>query len=113
MKDFPPNIDPKLATVSAVIIGLALMDNFSAAEQNAIANWFMTIGQTLECTSAWQSMIESRIIGNTININGINFKQNGEPYMNNESWVQSPTDKEIDRLRKIIKIMQEEIEKLQ
>ena len=113
MKEFPPNIDPKLATISAVVIGLALMDNFSAVEQNAIANWFITIGQTLECTSAWQGMIESRISGNTLNINGINFKKYGNPYMDNPSWVDSPTSKEIDRLRKIVKIMQEEIEKLQ
>lgn len=113
MNDFPPNIDPKLATISAFFIGIALIDNFSAAEQNAIGNWFITIGQALENTSAWQSMIESRIGGNTININSKKFKCTGDPFMDNEAWTKSPSDMEFDRLKKIICIMQEELEKLQ
>lgn len=113
MKDFPPNIDPKISTISAVLIGMALINDFSAAEQNAIGNWFMTIGQVLENSAAWQQMIESRIQGSTININGRQFKENGEVYMNNQSWTESPSDKELNRLKKVIKIMQEEIEKLQ
>ena len=112
MKDFPPNIDPKIATISAVIIGLALIDNFSAAEQSAIGNWFITIGQTLFNNSQWQAMIESRIGGNTININSQNCKTTGNLYMNNKSWVNSPTDMEIERLKNVIKIMQDEIDKL-
>lgn len=112
MKEFPPNIDPKLATISAVIIGLALMDNFSAAEQNAIGNWFMTIGQVLENTSAWQTMIESRIVGNTLNINSQKFKSTGDPYMDNEAWVKSPSSQELDRIKRVVRIMQEELNKM-
>ena len=113
MNYFPPNIDPRLATLSAVTIGLALVGNYSAAEQNAIGNWFITIGQVLENTSAWQGMIESRISGNTLNINSKSFKETGNPYMNNDAWFSSPTDNEIERLKNVVKIMQEELEKMQ
>ena len=113
MKYFPPNLDPKIYNLSALIIGFSLIGNFSAAEQNAIGNWFITIGQALENTSAWQSMIESRIGGNTININSKKFKCTGAPYMDNEACTKSPGDIELDRIKKVICIMQEEIEKLQ
>lgn len=112
MKDFPPNIDPKIATISAVIIGLALIDNFSAAEQEAIGNWFITIGQTLFNNATWQAMIESRISGNTLNINSQKYKTTGNPYMDNKAWVNSPTSMEIERLKRVIRIMQDEIEKM-
>ena len=113
MKDFPPNLDPKLYNISAVLIGFALIDNFTAAEQNAIGNWFITIGQILENNSAWQQVIESRISGNTININSENFKKTGNPYMNNKSWVESPTDKEVNQLKRTIEIIQEQLNKIQ
>ncbi len=112
MKEFPPNIDPKIATVSAMLIGLALIDNFSAAEQSAIGNWFITIGQTLFNNATWQAMIESRISGNTLNINSQKCKMTGDPYMDNKAWVNSPSSMEIERLKCVIRIMQEEIEKM-
>ena len=45
MNKFPPDLDPQIYNISAILIGLSLVGNFSAAEQNAIGNWFMTIGQ--------------------------------------------------------------------
>lgn len=113
MKDFPPNIDPKIATLSASLIGIAIADDFSAAEQNAIGNWLILIGQTLFTNGSWQAMIESRIKGNTININSKNYKCNGDVYMDNPAWTQSPTDMEIERLKRVVAIMQEEIKKMQ
>lgn len=112
MKEFPPNIDPKIATVSAMLIGLALIDNFSAAEQSAIGNWFITIGQALFNNATWQAMIESRISGNTLNINSQKCKMTGNPYMDNKAWVNSPSSMEIERLKCVVRIMQEEIEKM-
>ena len=113
MKDFPPNVDPKIATVSAVLIGFALIGEFSAAEQSAIGNWFITIGQVIFGNSTWQQMIEERIKGDSININGPNFKQKGDPYVRDTPWMESPSKCEIERLKRIIRIMQEEIDKLQ
>lgn len=112
MKDFPPNIDPRISTLSAVIIGFALIDHFTASEQNALGNWFITIGQILENNSAFQQVIESRIQGSTININSHKCQETGDPYMDNESWVESPSQKQYNDLKKTIDIMKEEIEKL-
>ena len=62
------NINPRIYTLSAVIIGFLLIEDFSANEQNAIANWLMLVGQLLESNAAQQQAIESRIYG-SININ--------------------------------------------
>jgi len=119
MNRFPPSYDPKLYTISAVIIGLALIDNFTANEQNAIGNWFMTIGQTLENSATWQQVVEERIIGNTININSKEAKCGGSPYMNNkplypkneQAYKGENGDFFMD-LEKTINIMKEEISNL-
>ena len=44
------NIEDKALTTLAFIIGLALIDNLSSTEQNAVGNWIMLIAQTL-CTN--------------------------------------------------------------
>lgn len=43
-------IDRRALTTSAFLIGLALVDNLSPTEQNAVGNYIMLIGQTL-CTN--------------------------------------------------------------
>lgn len=105
MNYFPPNIDPKIYNISAVIIGFALIGNFSAAEQNAIGNWFITIGQILENNSAWQQVIEQRMNDSYFNINSEQFKHTGNPHINNHY-------SEIYDLDKVLKIIQEELNKL-
>ncbi len=112
MHNFPPNVDPKISTLSAVVIGFALIDHFTAGEQNALGNWFITIGQILENNSAFQQVIESRIQGSTININSQKFEETGDPYMDNEAWAESPSDKQFNDLKKTVDIMKEELDKL-
>lgn len=117
MGRFPPNYDPRIYTLSAVIIGLALIDNFTASEQNAIGNWFITVGQTLENNSAWQQVIEERVVGNTVNINSQEAKSGGSPYMHNPPLYpdDSSDNDDADRLatlEKTIQIMQKEIDAL-
>lgn len=43
----------KTYTLSAVIVGYLLTGNLNSYEQNALGNWFMTVGQILECNSAF------------------------------------------------------------
>lgn len=127
MKRFPPSLDPKLYTISAFAIGLALIDNFTANEQNAIGNWFITIGQTLENSAAWQLVVEERIQGNTININSREAKEGGSPYMNNEPLCPRPNNSSGSNqqdnskenledyflmIEKTLQVMQDEIDKL-
>ena len=61
-------IEDKSSTALAFIIGLALIDNLTSTEQNAVGNWIMLIAQTL-CTNGsytfnreWKSHINN---GNT------------------------------------------------
>ena len=127
MKRFPPSLDPKLYTISAFAIGLALIDNFTANEQNAIGNWFITIGQTLENSAAWQQVVEERIQGNTININSREAKEGGSPYMNHEPLCPRPNNSSGSNqqdnskenledyflmIEKTLQVMQDEIDKL-
>lgn len=111
--NFPPNLDPKLYTISAFIIAYALIGNFSALEQNAIGNWFMTIGQVLDNNAAWQQLMEARLQGGNININSQQFKETGNPFMNDKGWMDSPSDIELDKLKKTVEIMQEQLKKMQ
>lgn len=112
MNYFPPNFDPKVYNLSAIVIGLALIGDFNVDEQNAIGNWFMTIGQILENNAAWQCLIEGRLQGDNVNINSRKFKETGNPFTDAKPWVESPQDKEINQLKKIIEVMQREIDNI-
>ena len=39
--------NPRVLTLSAIILGYSLIGDYSANEQNSIGNWFMLIGQIL------------------------------------------------------------------
>ena len=112
MNNFPPNLDPQIYNLSAILVGLSLVGNFSAAEQNAIGNWFMTIGQVLENNAAWQAMIENRINGG-ININSQQAKCGGSPFFEGYAGFDSNTEKDIKNLKKSIEIIIEELRKMQ
>lgn len=83
MDRFPPTGNPRIYTLSTMIIAYLLIDDFTANEQNAIGNWLMTIGQILEANASFQQLMEERVRGNTININSQQFKKGGSPFMNN------------------------------
>lgn len=119
---FPPNVDPKSFTLSAFIIGFALTDDLTANEQNSVGNWLILVGQVLEANSAQQQVIEERISGNTININEKKYKQEGNPYMHNQSLYgdgnnttntkNSTSPNDIDIIKKVLDKMQIEINNL-
>ena len=56
--------------------------------------------------------IEERIQGDTININSKKFKETGEPYMDNQEWVESPQDKTIDKLQEAIDMIKEKLDEM-
>lgn len=63
--------NPKALTLSSMIIGYLLIGNLTAYEQNALGNFFMTIGQILEANSAFVQQLQEDI-QNTTNINELN-----------------------------------------
>ena len=50
------NIEDKALTTLAFVIGLALIDNLSSTEQNAVGNWLMLVAQIL-CTNAFYKQV--------------------------------------------------------
>ena len=62
-----PNMDPKIFSLSAVIVGYLLIDDLTANEQNALGNWLMLVAQVL-CTNAfYKKVLSERKIKNSIN----------------------------------------------
>ena len=61
------NMEPKIFSLSAVIVGYLLIDDLTANEQNALGNWLMLVAQVL-CTNAfYKQVLSERKIKNSIN----------------------------------------------
>lgn len=65
MREFPPNINPELFTIMAVIVGLIIEDDYNANELNSIGNWLILVGQITLTTAAQQQLIDGRYQNNT------------------------------------------------
>ena len=85
------NINPKYSTIFAFIIGYILIDELDVNEQNMLGEWIMLIAQTIVTNANSQNIIESRIKGNSININSKEIKSFYNPFIYN-----------IDKLKNII-----------
>lgn len=70
-------------TLSATIIGFLLIDDLTAAEQNALGGWLMLVAQILQTNALAQQNIEQKIMGVPININSKEAKNGGNPINNN------------------------------
>lgn len=85
------NTNPRYSTSIGFILGLLLVDNLTAPEQNMLGNWIILIGQTILTNAASQNIIESRISGNIFNINSKEVK-----------CMYNPIVYDIDKIRDII-----------
>ncbi len=65
MNEFPPNTNPELFSISAMVVGLLIEDDFNASELNAIGNWLILVGQITLTTAAQQQLIDNRYQKNT------------------------------------------------
>ena len=62
-----PDMDPKIFSLSAVVVGYLLIDDLTANEQNALGNWLMLVAQVL-CTNAfYKQVLSERKIKSSIN----------------------------------------------
>jgi len=110
------NINPKFSTTAAFVIGLILIDDLTAIEQNAVGEWLILLGQTLITNSGLQMVIENKISNNTININSKELKSIYNPTIYDINKTKDllnklyPTYKnEFASLLKIIKKLEKEI----
>lgn len=51
-----PNVSSNTFTMSAIIVGLLLLDDTTPNEQNALGNWLMLVAQIL-CTDAYYKQV--------------------------------------------------------
>ena len=86
------NTNPRYSTTVGFILGLVLVDNLTAPEQNMLGNWIILIGQTILTNAASQNIIESRISGGIININSKEVQ-----------CIYNPIIYDMNKIRKIIK----------
>ncbi len=68
------NINPKLSTTTAFLLGIILIDDLNSLEQNALGEWIILVGQTLLTNCGFQAVIENRIRGTNMNINSKEMK---------------------------------------
>lgn len=78
MNGFPPNINPEIFTLTAVIVGLILEDDYTPSELNAIGNWLILVGQITITTAAQQQLLNNRNNNSTVN----SFESNNSPIIN-------------------------------
>ena len=97
--------DTKLWTTICFIIAMAITDDLTANEQNAIGNWLILLGQVLCTTGALQQEIEEKIKGVTININSKQAEQNNSPFTKNYI--------DIETLKKTIQKVEEQLNNLE
>jgi hypothetical protein len=65
MDGFPPNINPEIFSITAVIVGLIIEDDYTSNELNSIGNWLILVGQLTLTTAAQQQLINGRYQENT------------------------------------------------
>ena len=109
MNNFPPNIHPTTYNLIAVAIGIVLVGDLNANEQNSLGNWFMLLGQYLDTNAAQQQLIESRIENNNININSQKSKQGGSPFTTDSNISNQNQRQEVDFLLDAIDKIYEEL----
>lgn len=51
-----PNVSSNTFTMSAIVVGLLLLDDTTPNEQNALGNWLMLVAQIL-CTDAYYKQV--------------------------------------------------------
>ncbi len=83
--------NPKILTLSAIILGYALTGDYDAVDQNAIGNWFQLVGQILETNSAIEQALNKNNVQNS-------------PFMNNDLFNTrlSADEKEIQKIKEVL-----------
>ncbi len=89
MKATFPNINPELFSITAMIVGLIIEDDYNASELNAIGNWLILVGQVTLTTAAQQQLIDSRYQNNTgsrIRSNAADHSVMNKPFLTKEEF---------------------------
>ena len=58
-------MNPEAFTITAIIVGLLLEDDYTSDELNSIGNWLILVGQLVLTTAAQQQLINNRYQNNS------------------------------------------------
>lgn len=112
MENFPPNLNPTTYNLIAVAVGILLVGDLNANEQNSLGNWLLLVGQYLATNAAQQQLIESRIENSNININSKKSKSGGSPYTTPNNKSNQNQRDEVDFLIASLRKMQQDLESM-
>ncbi len=82
-----PNINPKLFSLSAVIVGYLLIDDMTSNEQNALGNWLMLAAQVISTNAFYKQVLTER---------GVTQEYNKEDIINMLSKLNKALEKTIN-----------------
>lgn len=94
--------NPKILTLSAIILGYALIGDYNASEQNSIGNWFQLVGQILETNSAFLQNMN----------NNNNSNSSGPTIFNNHDIFNTRLNKDEAEIAKIKEVLENLINKI-
>lgn len=113
------NTNPQYVSTLSFILGLLLIDNLTAAEQNVVGNFLEAVGQIILTNAASQFLIEGRIRGGIININSKEVKCVYNPPVYNIEKIKKiineiyPTNRvDLQNLKKTFETLQSNIDKI-
>lgn len=113
------NTNPIYSTSISFIVGLLLIDDLTAYEQNVLGNWLILVGQTILTNAASQMTIETRITGKIFSINSKKVKSLYFPFKYDIKKIREIINitypNSIDKLNtieKTIKCMQKNIDEI-
>ena len=90
-----PDTNPKLFSLSAVVVGYLLIDDLTANEQNALGNWLMLVGQLVSTNAYYAAVVAER------KNNNLNNKEN------------NMSDRDtLKMLEKMLKVLEREVNEL-
>ena len=103
-----PKINPQLFSLSAVIVGVLLVDDSTPNEQNALGNWLMLVSQYLCTNAAYGQLLQSNTQtpgsfnenNNQNNINSSNTNQTDEETMKMLIKMVNALNKEIEEIKR-------------
>ena len=105
-----PDVPPQLFSLSAVLVGVLLVDDSTPNEQNALGNWLMLVSQYLCTNAAYGQLLQSNTQtpgsfnenNNQNGINSSNSTQSDEETMKMLIKMVNALNKEIDEIKKCL-----------
>lgn len=105
-----PEVPPQLFSLSAVLVGVLLVDDSTPNEQNALGNWLMLVSQYLCTNAAYGQLLQSRT--QTPGSFSENNLQNQSSQSNNSNSSNVSDEETLQMLIKMVNALNKEIDEI-